>query len=141
CDTGAGQMAFSGSGGGGVGAAGLFLLQAPAASTAPASSGPRKKEMGRPNVWCRPTVAVTSIRGQEVRLETEAAAAVARIRDEHDVRALLHGRLVPDRRVAAVAGADEEPDLFADGRLVIRHRRPAPRIVEPVLRPLRRRTA
>src|SRR5437764_1324432 len=44
-------------------------------------------------------------------------------------------------RVAAVARAYEDPDLFAGRGLVIRHRRPAARIVEPVQRVLRRRAA
>src|SRR5690349_22449059 len=142
CVIGAGHVSLSGSGGGGVGPVGLLLLHA-AASAAPAmTAAPTSGKIGRPKIWCRPTVVGTSVSGQAAgALEAERAAAVARVREEHDVRPLLHRRLVARCRVAAVARAHEEADLLADGGLVIRHRRPPRRIVEPVLRVLRRRTA
>src|ERR1051326_8961030 len=141
CVAGAGRVSVSGSGGGGVGPVGLLLLHA-AASAAPAMTAPTSGKIGRPKIWRRPTVVGTSVSGQAAgALEAERAAAVARVRQEHDVRPLLHRRLVARCRVTAVARAHEKADLLADGGLMIRHRRPPRRIVEPVLRVLRRRTA
>src|SRR5258708_6986583 len=118
CETGPGHVRPSGGGSTGVGVAGLSLHAGTRRAADARHAEATVKEMRRPKMWYRLTVAPR--RGTA--LEPERRPRIGRHCHHDDVRAFFDRRSAPVGRVAAVAGADEESDPLAGRRLVAGHR-------------------